>query len=121
MLPSEPKKPKQRKSANAKKLALKNEAQFAKQVGGQRQPASGAFNGHKGDVKTADFLFEHKETGRESYSVTLQTLAKLTTESLAAGRRPALVIKFGVRAELAREWVCMRVSDFCEVINGKGT
>ena len=75
------------------------EKKVASALGGRKQPGSGAFEGHKGDVrkKGGDFplLVECKRTsGQKTLRVDSNWLAKITSEAHAVNSYPALSIEF---------------------------
>lgn len=73
----------------------KHEKRIAKKYNGTRTAASGAFWSRKGDVRTVDWLFEHKYTSAKSFRLTLDVLKKIHDEAVMDGRRPALGVHFG--------------------------
>ena len=93
-----------------------HELQLAKRVGGRRQPGSGAFSGHKGDVKSKDFLFEHKETVAFQYILKARELAKIQKEADGEGKDPAFVFRFNNPIETEQSWVAVPLSIFEELI-----
>ena len=95
-----------------KKHSAKSERRLAKAVGGRTQPGSGAFDTHKGDVINDDFLFEHKETGNASRSITVAEMEKIKTEALQAGRMPAFVLEF---LKKKKKYVVLDFQDFLEL------
>lgn len=70
----------------------RHERRLARKYDGQRSAASGAFWSRKGDVRTVDWLFEHKYTSAKSFRITLEVLRKIHDEAVMDGRRPALGI-----------------------------
>lgn len=72
----------------------KAEKYAAKRMNATAQPGSGALDGAKGDFSTADFLLENKATIGDSYSLKLETWAKIYHEAQAVGKNPALSIQF---------------------------
>lgn len=58
------------------------------------RPGSGALEGAKGDFETETFLVENKATLADSYSLKLETWAKIYHEATAVNKRPALAIQF---------------------------
>ena len=70
------------------------EIKTAKRLGGHQTPASGAMQGAKGDIRRPEFLIENKSTVRDSFSVSLQVLAKIHQEARAKGKAPALAFQF---------------------------
>jgi hypothetical protein len=72
------------------KQSQKHEKRVAKAFAGQVTAASGAFWNRKGDVRTEDFLIEHKYTGKKSYTIKSAELEKITTEAILDNRTPIL-------------------------------
>jgi hypothetical protein len=72
----------------------RGEKKTTKRLGGRQQPASGAMDHSKGDIKLADFLVENKTTINESLSLKLEWLRKISDESIALNREPAVAIQF---------------------------
>lgn len=79
-----------------KQRSLRSEKELAKQVNGRRQPASGALPvaALKGDVKTADFLFDDKVTQAKSYAIKTSDWEKLRKQAFQARRKPVMRINF---------------------------
>jgi len=103
------------KSVKAKANAT--EKKLAKDVGGYRQPASGALDGMKGDVVMDEYLLDSKETGAKSIIVSSKDLNKVSKEAREMGRTPALVLKLsGVQLGTAKQWVCLPLRDFMELV-----
>ena len=96
---------------SVKSKANKTEKTLAKKLGGRRQPCSGALAGAKGDVKTAKFLFDSKETVNESISVKASDLMKIRSEADKQSRDPALVLSL---CSGVHQWVCIPLSVFKE-------
>jgi len=107
----------------------KQERKVAAAVGGYRQPGSGAFSGHKGDVRKAGgkfpMLIECKRvSGKESIRIELRALAKITGEALAKGMYPALEFQFddevvkavtlsaGGLASTSADWIALPLGVF---------
>jgi hypothetical protein len=90
-------------------LGRLREKKYAKRIGGQLQPASGALNcpRHKGDIKTKLFLIDSKLTGKKVYLLTADTLEKITREALAINKIPALSVEVG-----GEQFVILRDQDF---------
>lgn len=72
------------------KESRKHEDRLAKKIGGSRNAASGAFWSRKGDVRNNLYLFEHKWTGKKSFSIQSSVLKKIETEAILDSREPAL-------------------------------
>jgi hypothetical protein len=78
----------------------KQEKKIAKDVGGKCQSNSGATLFAKGDIKTADWLFEAKTCMKEqeSFSIKKEWLNKLKQESFAMNKEfYSLVFNFGTQ------------------------
>jgi len=126
----------QRKRESNYRRPKKQEKKVAKAVGGRRQPGSGAFGAHKGDVKRDDnefpLLVECKRSmGKRSIRLELHHLTKITTEALETGKHPALAIQFD--AEVVREvaaargeeaasedWIAVPLMTFQAMLEGLG-
>lgn len=89
-----------------KKKSVKQERRTAKQFGGLTQPASGAIEGLKGDVRThgrsagrfndKDFLIENKFTDAKSYILKQAVWAKIANEAVRDNMRtPMLQLDMG--------------------------
>ena len=79
------------------KKSQHHEKRLAKVIGGSRVAASGAFWSRKGDVRSDDYLIEHKWTGAKSYSLKAADLRKLEDQATMAGRLPVFAISLGGR------------------------
>jgi len=88
-----------------------HEKRLAKAVGGRTTPASGAFWGRKGDVEAPDILIEHKWTGKDRYTVKAETLEKICTEAIFAGRMPVFMMDCG-----GHSYVILQEDDFMEML-----
>ena len=78
--------------SEGQKQSRKHEDRLAKKLGGQRTAASGAFWNRKGDIRTTDWLIEHKWTGKLSFSVKAAVLEKIVNEAVLDSRMPVLGI-----------------------------
>jgi len=95
----------------------KQEKRVAEEVGGTRQPASGALSRFKGDVKNDRFLFEAKRTEYASISVNVGWLAKICREAEKAGKLPALTLEWGeMPFGVPRDWVMVPMAVFREAV-----
>ena len=76
------------------------EKRVARQLGGKRQPNSGATAFYKGDVITDEFLIEckTKTTNCKSFTIKEDWLLKNEEEAFAMARHPALCFDFGPSA-----------------------
>ena len=78
--------------SEGQKQSLKHEKRLEKALGGQRSAGSGAFWSRKGDVRTNDFLIEHKWTGKKSFTLKSDVLEKIVMEAILDSRIAALGI-----------------------------
>jgi len=78
--------------SEGQKQSRKHEDRLAKKLGGKRTAASGAFWNRKGDVRTTDWLVEHKWTGKASFSIKAAVLEKIVNEAILDSRMPVLGI-----------------------------
>ena len=76
--------------SEGQKQSQKHEKRIAKAVGGKTTAASGAFWSRKGDVRNNLYLFEHKWTGKKSFSIQSSVLKKIHVEAIMDGREPVL-------------------------------
>jgi len=101
---------------SVKQIANETEARLAKDLGGRTVPASGALDGAKGDVSTADFLIDSKQTGAASIIVSAKQLNKITKEAREANRKPALKLQLeGIQLGVAKEWMLIPLHVFKEI------
>lgn len=104
-------------SYRVKKKSQVQESRIAKELDGRTTPGSGAFDGLKGDVKTAEFLIEAKRTDKSSISVKKEWLEKIDKEAIDIGKKPALVIELGgMQGFTENEWVAVPMSVFKKLI-----
>ena len=96
---------------NNKKVSQKLEKNLAKKLGGRATPGSGAFDFHKGDVKTKDFLLEHKFTNASFYRLNVQTWLKIKNEAFSQKRLPAMEIVFD-QSNIPFNLLIMDILDF---------
>lgn len=92
------------------KQSQKHEKRLAKKFDGKTNAASGAFWSHKGDVRTADLLIEHKFTGKKQTTLKSDVLRKITREAILDGRMPVL----GVHLD-GENYVILLEDDFLEM------
>ena len=92
------------------KQSQRHEKRLEKVLGGKRTAASGAFWSRKGDVRSDEWLVEHKFTGNKSFSLKAAELEKVTKEAIMDGRRPL----FGVSLN-RKNYVLMLEDDFIEL------
>jgi hypothetical protein len=93
--------------SDGQKKSQHHEKRLAKKIGGSRVAASGAFWSRKGDVRTEDYLVEHKYTAAKSYSLKVEDLRKLEVQATMAGRIPVFAISLG-----GKDYVVVLEDDF---------
>ena len=76
-----------------KKSSEKQEQRIADDLGGRRQPASGARWGYRRDVITPEFLIEAKVTDASSFRISDKDLAFLKTQAYKMGRVPIYIVQ----------------------------
>jgi len=77
-----PKKGKMGKDEKSLKAKVnEHEKKLAEKLGGRAQPASGAMEAHKGDIKLENFLLDSKETSTNSLIISAKDLTKITIEA----------------------------------------
>jgi len=70
----------------------KHEARLAGVFDGKRNAGSGAFWSRKGDVRSREYLIEHKWTGKASFTLKAAVLEKIVNEAILESRTPILGI-----------------------------
>jgi hypothetical protein len=75
-----------------KKTSQKLEKRMAKSLDGNTTVGSGAFSGHKGDVKSKEWLGEHKYTDATEYRLQLSIWNKIKTEAHQVDKTPILEV-----------------------------
>jgi len=86
--------------------ARRHQERVAEAMVGRVQPASGAFDGHKGDVITRFFKLECKTTQFRSLSVKSDWLTKLFIEAERESQLPALAVEFQqLPVAVGKQWV----------------
>ncbi len=89
------------------------ERELARDLGGKQQPGSGCFDGRGGDVVVNEYLVEHKYTRALSYTVSIQTLRKITQEAFEQRKKPVLVIEMSGQMMYQEEkWACIPYEEF---------
>lgn len=93
---------------------FRHEEQAAELVGGKRHKGSGSVHGHKSDASSEDFQIECKQTEKESISIKLEWLDKISREAFGRGRKPLLHIRFlqadGIMNQ--KDWILISAKDF---------
>lgn len=92
------------------KQSQKHERRLAKEMDGHVTPASGAFATAKGDVRTPEFLVEHKWTGKQQLTIKASVLEKICDEALMTGRMAVLGVHLN-----GYDYVLMTESEFHEL------
>ena len=110
------------------KRSQKHERRLARETGSSTLPRSGGapFSARQlgspsegGDFESPDFLYEHKSTERESMSLKLSWLRKVTAGARRKMKSPSLIITFtDPRNRPIEEWVAVRKDDFLRLIKG---
>lgn len=98
--------------SEGQKQSQKHEKRLAKEIGGARTAASGAFWSRKGDVRSSQLLIEHKWTGKKTKTISSAELKKITTEAFMDGRLPV----FGIHLD-GEDYVILMETDFLEIWN----
>lgn len=71
-----------------------SEKKVAKRLDGKPTPASGALGSAKGDIVFKEILMEAKATIKDSISIKLDWLAKISREATDASKSPALSVTY---------------------------
>lgn len=116
---------------NSKKLLSRNnknnqrnahgtlsEKKTAKRLGGKLTPASGAIGSAKGDIIFKEILMEAKATIKDSISIKLEWLAKISREATDTAKFPALSVTYVNQEGEPRKfgkWVMIPESMFKDV------
>lgn len=93
--------------SDGQKQSQRHEKRLAKKIDGSRVAASGAFWSRKGDVRSEDYLIEHKYTAAKSYSLKAADLRKIEEQAIMAGRIPVFAISLG-----GKDYVVVLEDDF---------
>jgi hypothetical protein len=102
---------------------------MAKKMGAKLQPASGAMSSAKSDAKAIvgvhKFRIENKSTVKDTMSVELGWLAKISHEASQDASIPVLTISFVTpegkpRMPRNADWVCMPLVNFQELMDEVG-
>jgi len=96
--------------SEGQKQSKKHEDRLAKELGGQRVVASGAFWSRKGDVRMPDVLLEHKWTGKKSFTLKSEVLEKIVKEAILESRMPILGISLN-----NENYVVLTENDYLEL------
>ena len=96
--------------SEGQKQSKKHEDRLAKELGGQRVVASGAFWSRKGDVRMPDVLREHNWTGKKSFTLKSEVLEKIVKEAILESRMPILGISLN-----NENYVILTENDYLEL------
>ena len=107
-----------------KNSTKQSEINLANHVGGERHRYSGAVIDEKGDVSCdkgivikidKPLLFDHKETGKLSYSFKQREIVKLEKEAKGSLRYPSFVIQFNEPLKELRyvKWIMLPLEFVC--------
>lgn len=97
----------------------KSEKKLAKHLGGKQTPASGAANS-KGDINLGDIKIEAKSTIKNSLSIKLDWLCKISREAIREGQVPAVSIRYvteNAQPVKYGRWVMIPEDKFKELYN----
>tara|TARA_R110000824_G_scaffold38623_4_gene117886 strand:- start:717 stop:1124 length:408 start_codon:yes stop_codon:yes gene_type:complete len=115
------KKPKNAKLGNQKSMKARvnqHEKELAEDLGGFRQPASGALEGMKGDIKLDTFLLDSKETDTNSLILSTKELTKITREARECGREPGLIVTIHrLPVTVSKEWAVIPMELFADLLD----
>lgn len=98
---------------------IASEKKTAKRLSGKLKPGSGAMEGAKGDMSVDGYLIENKSTIKESMTLKLDWLHKISNEALQTNQTPALAIQFVTGNGDAKpfgKWVAIPERDFQEYL-----
>jgi hypothetical protein len=83
-----------------------HEHDAARVMGGVRHVGSGRLVGLKSDASSDDFQIECKQTSKQSLSVTLEWLEKISTEAMGRGKVPIMHFRFlEAPPQVSKDWV----------------
>lgn len=89
------------------KRSQAQERRTARRFNGRRQPASGAFDTAKNDVKSDRYLIENKRTdNNESITLKVRDVRALGQNAALIGRQPLMHVEIaGLHLVVCEEWV----------------
>lgn len=99
--------------------AIENDREryLADKLGGFRRPASGAFEGMKGDISLDSLLMDSKSTVGELLPIGRKDIMKITKEAEGDGKDPALVLTWvNMASTVEREWVAVPLTVFMRLL-----
>jgi hypothetical protein len=83
-----------------------HEGDAANSVGGERHIGSGRLQGLKSDASSEEYQVECKQTSKQSLSVTLEWLEKISTEAMGRGKVPIMHFRFlNAPPAVSKDWV----------------
>lgn len=100
--------------SEGQRQSQKHEARLAKKFDGKRTAGSGAFWTRKGDIRTKEWLIEHKWTGKKSFTLKSDVLEKIVNEAIMDSRTPVLGISLN-----GIDYIVLLEDDFTELIERK--
>lgn len=89
----------------------RQEKDFAKKVGGRVNPGSGSGWRQRQDVRTPDYLWEMKYTGKKQVTIKSGDLEQLRKHALMEDRTPAMHLQVG-----GRNYVLLSEDDFLALV-----
>jgi hypothetical protein len=117
---SEDRGPKRRKMGvqkSQKKRVNEHEQALAEEMGGVRQPNSGALDHRKGDISLKNFLLESKETDTQQLVLYAKDITKISKEASQERKIPALVLTlWKMPYTVSKEWVAVPKEVFIEMM-----
>ena len=99
--------------SSSKTVAL-HEKEVSEGLGGSAHIGSGRIPGKKSDGSTEDYQIECKQTAKESLSLKLSWLQKISSEAYLRGRVPILSIRF-LNSEdklTPKDWILVPYDEF---------
>ena len=95
----------------------KHEKDLADDLGGYRQPASGALEGMKGDIRLDTFLLDSKETETGTLILSVKEFTKITREARECGREPGLIATLHkLPVTVSKEWAVIPLEIFAQLL-----
>lgn len=100
--------------------SIKQEKEFAKEVGAKQTIASGRLN-VKGDSRSKHFYYDNKCTIHDSYSIKLSDIREAIKNSMLFKQSPVFQLSFITKQEKVREELCiLRKADFILLLERAG-
>lgn len=103
------------KEPSVKRKSLNNEERLSEDLDFKLTPGSGnkSHPTHKGDGQTKRFVYELKETEKDSLTLSYKVLSKLYREASIIGKDPVLVMSlYGLPSPLPKDWVVIPIDVF---------